>query len=221
MAEPKSFFLDGELYDYLLAHCDPPDDVLRWITEQTQTRVPEEARTSSVPPEQGAFMTLITRLLNVHYAIEVGTFVGYSSVCIARGLAPGGHLLCCDLVEEWTAVAREAWEKAGLSDRIELRLAPAIETLRSLPTDAVVDLAFIDANKASYGEYYEELLPRMRPNGVILVDNTLWFGRVLGDQPSDSDTEAIRAFNDMVAADDRVDSTILTIGDGLTFIRKR
>lgn len=221
MADPKSFFLTTELYDYVLAHCTPPDDIQRWLMNETSSRVEEVMRTSAIPPEQGAFMTLITRLVGARNAIEVGTFTGYSSVCIARGLAAGGRLLCCDVHEEWTAIARQAWEKAGLVDRIELRLAPAIDTLRALPLEATVDLAFIDADKPSYTPYYEEILARLRPNGVILVDNTLWFGRVLDSGARDEHAAAIRAFNDAVAADVRVESTILTLGDGLTVIRKR
>jgi caffeoyl-CoA O-methyltransferase len=174
-----------------------------------------------ISPEQGAFMTILTRMLGAREAVEIGTFTGYSSLSIARGLAPDGHLLCCDLSEEWTAMARAAWAKAGVEDVVELRIAPALETLRSLPGDPVIDLAFIDADKAGYVGYYEELLPRLRPNGVILVDNVLWSGRVFDPSVTDEDTAAIRAFNDQTAADPRVESTILTLGDGLTVIRKR
>jgi caffeoyl-CoA O-methyltransferase len=224
MPEPKSFFLTAALSDYLLAHSTPIDEAQRWLIEKTATspQVPEVMRTSAVSPEQGAFMTLITRLVGARSAIEVGTFTGYSSLCIARGLRPGGRLLCCDISEEWTAIARAAWAKAGVAERIELRLAPAIDTLRALPHKATLDLAFIDADKASYAAYYEEILSRLRPDGLILVDNTLWRGDVL-DPTAATDPEAaeIRAFNDMVAADDRVESMILTIGDGLTLIRKR
>jgi caffeoyl-CoA O-methyltransferase len=221
VSEPKSFFLTSELHDYLLAHCTQPDEVLRWIIEETPKRVPEVMRTSSIPPEQGAFMTLITSVLNVENALEVGTFTGYSSICIARGLAPGGRLLCCDIEPNWTATAREAWKMAGLDDRIELRLGPAIDTLRALPTEPSIDLAFLDADKGNHAAYYQEIVPRIRPNGVILVDNTLWFGHVLADQAPDDETVAVREFNDMVTADERVESMIVTIGDGLTLIRKR
>ena len=123
--------------------------------------------------------------------------------------------------EEWTAIARKYWERAGVDGKIELRIAPAIETLRSLPPGERFDLAFIDADKPNYPHYYEEVLARLRPNGVILVDNTLWGGAVADPKATDDNTKAIRAFNDMVAADDRVESTILTVGDGLTLIRKR
>ena len=220
MAEPKSFFLSSELSDYLIAHTTPLDDVQRSLIEGPASRVPDR-KGMQISPEQGSFMTILTRLLGARRAIEIGTFTGYSSLSIAHGLGPDGHLLCCDLSEEWTAMAREAWIQAEVQDRIELRIAPALETLQSLPRDAVVDLAFIDADKAAYPAYYEELLPRLRPNGVILVDNVLWSGRVLDASATDDDTVAIRAFNDLVATDSRVESTILTLGDGLTIIRKR
>jgi caffeoyl-CoA O-methyltransferase len=123
--------------------------------------------------------------------------------------------------EEWTALAREAWDRAGVADRIDLRIAPAIETLRALPSDGTIDLAFIDADKPSYASYFEELVTRLRPNGVILVDNTLWHGAVVDESATDDNTKAIRAFNDLVAADDRVDTVLLPISDGLTLLRKR
>jgi caffeoyl-CoA O-methyltransferase len=171
--------------------------------------------------DQGALLTLLTRLVGARRAVEVGTFTGFSSICIARGLAPGGHLLCCDVSETYTAIARDAWAQAGLSDVIELRVAPALETLRTLPADTTIDVAFIDADKGGYADYYGELLPRVRPGGIVLADNTLWSGRVADPSADDGDTVAIRAFNDMVAADDRVESYLLPIGDGLTLIRKR
>jgi caffeoyl-CoA O-methyltransferase len=154
-------------------------------------------------------------------AIEVGTFTGYSSICIARGLPPDGRLLCCDVSEEWTALARRFWEKAGVADRIELRLAPAAETLRALPEDPVFDLAFLDADKPGYPVYYEEILRRLRPGGVILADNVLWMGRVADPAADDPQTAAIRAFNAQVAGDPRVDCVMIPLSDGLTLLRKR
>ena len=174
-----------------------------------------------IAPEQGAFLTMITRLLGVRDAVEVGTFTGYSALAIARGLAPNGHLLCCDVSEEWTAIARRAWERAGVDDRIELRIAPAVETLRALPDTPRFDLGFIDADKANYAIYYEEILARTRPGGLILVDNVLWSGAVVDDSRQDENTRAIRAFNTAVAADPRVDCVMTPISDGLTLLRKR
>jgi caffeoyl-CoA O-methyltransferase len=217
---PKSFYLSSAIHDYLVAHGTPPDDVQRWLIDETKQRVPALSM-MQVAPEQGAFMTVLTRLMGAHQAVEVGTFTGYSALCIARGLAPGGRLLCCDVSEEWTNVGREAWTRAGVADRIDLRIAPAIDTLRALPAEATIDLAFIDADKVSYAAYYEELLRRLRANGVILVDNTLWMGTVVDESVNDDDTKAIRAFNDQVAADNRVDCVQLPISDGLTLLRKR
>ncbi len=218
--QPKSFSLSPEIHEYLVAHGTPPDDVQRWLIDETKARVGDMAL-MQIAPEQGAFMTVLTRLLDVHRAVEVGTFTGYSALCIARGLAPGGRLLCCDVSEEWTGLAREAWQRDGVADRIELRIAPAVETLRALPLDEPIDLAFIDADKPNYRSYYEELLPRLRTSGVILVDNTLWGGGVVDESRTDANSTAIRAFNDAVAADPRVDTVLLPISDGLTLLRKR
>ena len=216
---PKSFFLTKPVHDYLVAHAPPLDDVQRDLIAETEAL--GGISMMQIAPEQGAFMTLLTRLIGARHAIEVGTFTGYSAISIARGLSDDGTLLCCDVNEEWTATARKYWERAGVDDKIELRIAPAIETLRSLPAGERFDLAFIDADKPNYPHYYEEVLARLRPNGVILVDNTLWGGAVADPKATDDNTKAIRAFNDAVAADERVESTILTVGDGLTLIRKR
>jgi predicted O-methyltransferase YrrM len=216
---PKSFFLTKPVHDYLVAHAPPLDDLQRDLIAETEAL--GGISMMQIAPEQGAFMTLLARLIGARHAIEVGTFTGYSAISIARGLPDDGALLCCDVNEEWTAIARKYWERAGVDDKIELRIAPAIETLRSLPAGERFDLAFIDADKPSYPRYYEEVLVRLRPNGVILVDNTLWGGAVADANATDDNTKAIRAFNDAIAADDRVESTILTVGDGLTLIRKR
>ncbi|HEX2384667.1 MAG TPA: class I SAM-dependent methyltransferase [Acidimicrobiales bacterium] len=215
----SSIAVTPELHDYILEHSAAPDDVQRSLMEETA----KLGRVSGmqIGPEQGAFMTLLTKVMNVKLAVEVGTFTGYSSLCIARGLAPGGRLICCDVSDEWTSIGRRHWEQAGMADRIDLRIAPAIETLRSLPKEPEVDLAFIDADKSGYLDYYEELVTRVRSGGVLLVDNVLWSGRVIDPDVSDDDTSAIRAFNDHVAADDRVDTVMLPIGDGLTLAYKK
>jgi len=218
MAGPKSFFLTPEIHEYVVAHGTPPDAVQQALIEET-AELPMAMM--QISPEQGAFMTMLTRLIGARQAVEVGTFTGYSALSIARGLPDDGHLLCCDVSEEWTSIGRRAWAAAGVDDKIELRLAPAADTLRALPNEEYVDLAFIDADKPSYPVYYEELLQRLRPNGVILVDNTLWGGAIVDDSVDDDQTVALRAFNDAVAADDRVDSVQLTLGDGLTLLRKR
>jgi caffeoyl-CoA O-methyltransferase len=170
--------------------------------------------------DQGQLLTMLTRLVGARRAVEVGTFTGYSSLCIARGPADG-QLLCCDVSEEWTRIAVRAWQQAGLADRIELRLAPALETLRALPAGAELDLVFIDADKPNYGGYWDELVPRVRPGGLLLADNVLWSGEIVEPDEDDRNRTALREFNDKVAADDRVELVMLPAFDGLTIARKR
>jgi caffeoyl-CoA O-methyltransferase len=171
-----------------------------------------------IAPEQAPFLTFLARLLGARQAVEIGTFTGLSSLSIARGMAPDGRLVCFDVSEEFTVIARGYWEKAGLTDRIELRLGPAAELLTTLPDEPHLDLAFIDADKTGYPTYWEALVPRMRPGGVIVVDNVLQSGRVLA--PGDPDAAAIVAFNDIVLADERVDSVMIPMADGLTLARR-
>ena len=205
---------------YLTAHSSPPDAVLRELANETADLFPFESGLA-IPPEQGTLMTLLTQISGATSAIEIGTFTGYSSICIARGLPASGHLLCCDISEEWTSVARKYWEKAGLSDRIELRLGPAIDTLRALPDQEIFDVAFIDADKGGYLGYWRQVVPRIRPGGLIMIDNTFSHGRVI-DAGNDSPTViAVRDFNDHAAADDRVELVMVPIGDGLTLARKK
>lgn len=174
-----------------------------------------------IGPEQGTFMTLLTQLTSAGQALEIGTFTGYSSICIARGLTTDGRLTCCDVSEEWTSVARKYWELAGVADQIRLELRPAVQTLRAMPIGERFDLAFIDADKTGYVSYWDEVVPRIRPGGIILVDNTLSHGRVVDPTTTDVNVAGIRAFNDHAAADDRVVLVLLPIGDGLTMARKK
>jgi len=174
-----------------------------------------------VAPEQGAFLTILTRAIGARRAIEIGTFTGYSALCIARGLPADGKLLACDVSEEWTAIGRCYWEKAGVADRIDLEIAPALDTIKALPAGTEFDLAFIDADKPNYWNYYEALLPRLRTNALVLVDNVLWSGNVVNPKADDDNTKAIKAFNDKLAADDRVEKVMLPISDGLTVARKK
>jgi caffeoyl-CoA O-methyltransferase len=215
---PKSFLLDQPLSDYLEANNPEIDDVLRdLITETAQLG---DIAGMQIAPEQGAFMALLAKLVGARNAVEVGTFTGYSAICVARAMGPGSHLLCCDVSEEWTDIAKSYWERAGLVDRIELRLAPALETLKVLSTDQPVDMAFIDADKTNYIGYYEALVPRMRAGGLIVVDNVLWSGRVIGESNGDENTKAIQVFNKHVRADPRMESVMLPISDGLTLVYK-
>jgi caffeoyl-CoA O-methyltransferase len=216
----KSFLLGEQLQRYIVDHSLPMDDVQRSLIAETAAL--GSVSGMQIAPEQGAFFRILTAALGVRSAVEVGTFTGYSSLCIARGLADGGHLLCCDVSEEWTTIARRHWDMAGVADRIELRLGPAAETLRSLPDAATLDLAFIDADKKSYRVYAEELIRRLRPGGVLLVDNVLWHGTVVEDDGDpESDASHLRAFNDWLAANKDVDCVILPIADGVTMARRR
>jgi len=219
MADPKSFHLSPEIHRYLLDHSTAVDPVLADLIAET-AGLGGIAR-MQISPEQSQFMTMLTRLVGAKDAVEIGTFTGASSLAIARGLPDDGTLLCCDVSDEWTAMARRYWAAAGVDTKITLTIGPAADTLAALPPTAEFDLAFIDADKPGYLTYYEHLVPRLRAGGVILVDNVLWSGTVIDPAVTDADTEAIRAFNDHVAADDRVDCVMLAIGDGLTFITRR
>jgi predicted O-methyltransferase YrrM len=207
-----------QILDYVVSHSSPPDAVLAGLREETARRFPDWT-VLQIGAEQGTFMTLLSQLIAPRRAVEVGTFTGYSSICLARGLAPGGSLLCCDVNADWTSLAREYWQKAGLDSVIELRLGPGADTLRSLPADASLDLAFIDADKTGYPTYWNEIVPRMRKGGVILVDNVLRGGRVV-HPPTNDDDAAMLTFNDMVVADDRVQSMIVPFADGITMALK-
>lgn len=219
MDQPKSFLLAPELHAYVLASSAPLDEVQRSLIEATAALGPLAAM--QVAPEQGALLELLVRVTGSARLVEIGTFTGYSALCMARGLPEGGSLLCCDVSEEWTDIGRRHWEMAGVADRIDLRLGPGIDTLRSLPGDAHFDLAFVDADKVSYQTYVDELHPRLRTGGLVLVDNTLWSGAVLDESDTSPDTEAIRRFNAAMAVDERWDALLLPVADGLTFLRKR
>jgi caffeoyl-CoA O-methyltransferase len=215
----KSEQLSQALHDYVVTHSMQPDDILQDLAEETARSFPGEAG-MQIGPEQGSFMTLLAKLADARQAVEVGTFTGYSAICIARGLAGGGRLLCCDVSEEWTSVARAYWQRAGLDDRIELRLGPAADTLRALPAGTSLDYAFIDADKTGYVAYWDLIVPMIRPGGVILVDNTLSHGRVVDLREQDDNVQGIRRFNGHARADARVELVLLPIGDGLTLARK-
>ncbi|SBT54558.1 O-methyltransferase [Micromonospora narathiwatensis] len=214
----KPLPLTPELYAYLVAHGSAPDEIVQELAEETRAALPAQAD-MQVAPEQAAFLTFLTRLLGVRQAVEVGTFTGLSSLAIARGLADGGRLTCFDISEEYTGIARRYWTRAGVQDRIDLRIGPAADRLRELPRERYLDLAFIDADKVGYPVYWDELVPRMRPGAVIAVDNTLRGGRVLA--PQNADDRAIAAFNDEILSDVRVDVVMLPIADGVSLARVR
>ncbi len=216
---PRSFFLSPELAEYVQASSTAPDEVAASLIERTAAL--GGVSQMQVAPDQGLILGLLTSAIAPALAVEIGTFTGYSSLSIARHLPAGGRLLCCDVSEEWTAIAREHWEAAGVDGVIDLRIAPALETLEALPADTVIDFAFIDADKTGYRAYYEQILPRLSDRGLIAVDNTLWGGQVLDAGDSSDDTAALREFNTFVAQDSRAEVVLATLGDGLTLIRRR
>jgi len=213
-----SIGLPPDVNDYLVQHGVRESALLTRLRDETKA-IPQH--NMQIAPEQGAFLALLVELIGARRCLEIGTFTGYSSLAVALAMPPHGTIVCCDVSDEWTSIARRSWAAAGVADRIELRLGPGADTLRSLPQEETIDLAFIDADKPNYANYYDELLPRVRRNGLILVDNVLWSGRVVDDDASDENTVAIKAFNDKVASDDRVEAVMLPISDGLTLLRKR
>jgi caffeoyl-CoA O-methyltransferase len=213
--------LTDELHDYLVAHGAREDELLRRLREETE-EVAGDLAVMQIAPDQGALMGLLARALGARRALELGTFTGYSAICIARALPPDGTLVACDVSEEWTAIARRYFERAGVAERIDLRLAPAIETLRTLPDDEPFDLAFIDADKEGYPDYWEECVRLVRPGGLILIDNVLAAGRVLAPPGErEPQVEAIMRTNELVAADERVELAMTPVADGLTFALRR
>jgi caffeoyl-CoA O-methyltransferase len=215
----RSEQLSDALAEYVVAHSSQPDEILRDLAAETLERYGGTAG-MQIGPEQGTFMTLLAQLTGARSAVEVGTFTGYSAICLARGLGDGGRLLCCDVSDEWTSVARRYWARAGLSDRIELRLGPAEQTLAALPAETSFDLAFIDADKTGYVRYWDLIVPMIGSGGVILVDNTLSQGRVVDLAEQGDSVVGIRQFNGHALADERVELVLLPIGDGLTMARK-
>jgi caffeoyl-CoA O-methyltransferase len=214
----KGLSLTAELHGYLLSHSTPPDEITADLIAETRAVLPEDA-VMQVAPEQAAFLRLLTGLMGVRNAVEVGTFTGLSSLSIAQGLADGGRLTCFDISEEFTGIARRYWKRAGVDDRVELRIGPAAERLRELPAEPHLDLVFIDADKGGYPAYWNELVPRVRPGGLLLVDNVLWSGEVV--DPQTENGRDIAAFNDIARDDARVELVVLPIADGLTMARRR
>ncbi|MFJ4406075.1 O-methyltransferase [Streptomyces sp. NPDC088910] len=219
MTETKNPQLTPELYGYVLAHNPPLDAVQRELVETTHARLADVAGLQTAE-EQGPLLAFLVRLTGAKQIVEVGTFTGFSTLSMAQALPADGRLIACDVSEEWTAVGQDAWAKAGVADRVDLRIAPAIDTLKALPGGQWIDLVFLDADKGSYTDYWEELVPRMNPGGLLVVDNTLFHGEVV-DEDATGGAAAIRAFNDHVRADDRVDDVLLTVADGLTLARKK
>jgi caffeoyl-CoA O-methyltransferase len=217
----KSLGLDPALYDYLLAVSLREPDILRRLREETARHPRSQMQ---IAPEQGQFMALLVELLGVKKALEVGVFTGYSALAVALALPPDGMLVACDVSEEYTAIARRYWQEAGVLEQIELRLAPALETLDDLLQAGqaeTFDFAFIDADKINYEHYYERSLQLVRSGGLIVVDNVLWSGRVAEPNPEAPSTRTIQAFNAKLHADERISLSLVPIADGLTLARKR
>ena len=217
----RSITLTDSLYDYMndVSLREPP--LLLALREETSELT---QRSMQISPEQGQFMALLARLIGARRCLEVGVFTGYSSLATALALPDDGHIIACDVSEEWTSVARRYWRRAGVEHKIDLRLAPATGTLDALLAqglDRTFDFAFIDADKTNYLEYYERTLALLRTGGLVLVDNTLWSGRVADPEIADADTVALRHFNEVLHRDERVDLSLLPLGDGLTLARKR
>lgn len=215
---PKSSFLTPAVRDYVAENSTAPDIIQQQLIAETKEL--GDIAIMQIPPEQGTLLTILTQAMSTQQAIEIGTFTGYSALCIARGLPASGKLITLDTNEEWAAIARKYWQKAEVDKKIELVIGPAIETLRALPSESLYDLAFLDADKVSYVDYYEEILPRMRPGGIILVDNVLWFGLAADPLTQDKTAQVARAFNSYVMRDSRVDKVMLPIADGLSVLRK-
>ena len=220
MTDVRALTVTSALQDYAVTHgAWPVDAVLRDLRRETAALGSPAGM--QIGPDQGQLLTFLARLVGARRAVEVGTFTGYSSLCIARALPADGKLVCCDISKEWTNIGRKAWKRAGLADRIDLRIGRGLDTLRELPKGEHLDLVFIDADKGGYVSYWNELVPRVRPGGLLLADNVLWSGRIVDETVDDGDTQALRAFNDMVAGDDRVEQVVLTAFDGLLLARKR
>jgi predicted O-methyltransferase YrrM len=209
--------LTDELYDYMVEHGARQDDVLRRVQEETAAM--GDISVMQIAPDQGAFMTLLCRSIGASEAIELGTFTGYSAICIARGLEPGGRLIACELSEEYAETAARNLEAAGVADRVEIRIGPAAETVRAIPEREAFDFAFIDADKPAYDTYYEACLRLVRAGGLIAIDNVLWSGAVADSKAHDTDTAALRALNLKIRDDPRVESCLLTVGDGVMLVR--
>ena len=217
----KTIGLSDELAAYVLEVGTREPDVLARLRAETAA-LPEHRM--QVAPEQGAFLAMLVELTGARRCLEVGTFTGYSSLAVALALPEDGRLVCCDVSEEWTSIARRYWLEAGVAGRIDLRIAPAAETLDGLlasGAESTYDFAFVDADKPGYDGYYERLLRLVRPGGLIAFDNTLWSGRVIEEDAEDEDTRALRALNRKLAGDERISLCLLPVADGVTLARRR
>ena len=220
MASTRRVIVSSDIAEYVVAHSTARDEVQRELAQVTAERTGRAAG-MQIGHDQALFMEMLTRAIGARRAIEIGTFTGYSSLAIARGLGPEGQLTCCDVSEEWTSTAREFWRRAGVEDRIDLRIAPALETIASFGAEVRFDLAFIDADKENYAAYLDALDPHLPAGAIVLIDNTLWSGAVLDPPSDDASAQALAALNDALVDGERFTVAMLTIGDGVTMLQKR
>ncbi|WP_312018450.1 class I SAM-dependent methyltransferase [Streptomyces sp. I05A-00742] len=219
MTESKSNPLTPELYQYVLDHNPQLDPVQRALVETTVSLLPDSAHLQ-VAEEQAPLLAFLVRLTGARDILEIGTFTGLSALSMAQALPAGGSLIALDISEEWTAHAREAWAKAGVADRVDLRIGDGLESVRALPAEPHLDLVFLDADKVNYINYWEETVPRLRAGGLIVVDNVFFHGEVVAPEATEMGA-AVKAFNDHAAADGRMETVMLTVADGLTLARKK
>ncbi len=211
----KTYFVDPEVGAYLGNHSSPPNELEQRLIDKTQAM---SRGMMQISPPQARFMALLARVLQPKTVLEIGVFTGYSALAVAQELQPGATLIACDVSDEWTSIGKPFWEEAGVADRIDLRIAPASETLAALPADTSVDLAFIDADKTGYLGYIEQLIPLLHSRSVVLVDNVLWGGQIVDEHNTQPDTLALREFNRFIVEDPRLEVSLLPVGDGLSFI---
>jgi predicted O-methyltransferase YrrM len=218
----KTLFLSDDLYSYMKAVSLREPDILSRLREETSR---DPMHIMQISPEQGQFMSLLVKLMPAERTIEIGVYTGYSSLCVAMAMPEHGKIVACDISEDWTSIARRYWEEAGVSQKIQLYLAPAIRTLGGLLNrggeSGTYDFAFIDADKENYDAYYEHCLKLLRPGGLMAIDNVFWRGDVANPRVSDRETTAIRSLNEKIGKDERVDLSMIPIGDGLMLVRKR
>ena len=208
----SSFMLSNELGNYVRRHAEALDEIAQELVDETSVM---PSAMMQVSLEQGLFLNFLVRVTGAHDVLEIGTFTGFSALCMARGLPQDGYLLACDVSEEWTSIGKRYWERAGVADRIDLRIAPAVETLASLSPETMFDLVFIDADKQSYPAYFEATVDRLRPGALLLADNVLWHGEI--ESSAAGGAVALREFNDRAVDDSRFDTVLLPVFDGLTF----
>ena len=211
--------LTQDLYRFILRNRTSETQLLGELRHETQQRIGELAG-MMISEEQGLLLRMLVAAIGAKQVVEVGTFTGYSAICMASALPADGKLLCCDVSDEWTAIGVPYWRRSGLSDHIDLRIGPALDTLRALPSEPTIDFAFVDADKDNYVAYFEALLPRVRPSGLLAFDNVMWHNWMMDAANQDAETIGIREFNDHILGDNRIESVMLHVGDGITLIRK-